>query len=396
MEYFPTLESLKDRQVVGLDLEIVEKTAKSISLKINFLTCNDQELSCSAKSKLVQLYQSFIQSFSTGINSQRTFYSFRFLTFEWWNSPLSKFKYLSDVSPKDKPWDLHRAAADIVAEIYGSADYERYHERIKNCSTLLEFAKVVDEQAISFKLKSTHFCRHRHCTVCQWRKTLMWTARFLKAIPNILEDYPKHRYILLTLTVRNCRVEELRDTIRKMNKAWERMSQRKIFPSEGFVKSLEVTRNKKDNSAHPHFHILMMVPSGYFGSRGGYLNKDKWIELWKSCLRVNYDPSIDVQAIKSSVSNENLVNSLREVLKYSVKPSDLIEDKSFLLELTNQLHKTRSISLGGIFKKYLSEHEPDDYITENPEEETGVESDERFLFDWKREVKRYARMTNKE
>ena len=154
------------------------------------------------------------------------------------NSLLEKqHTYLSAVRPKDKPWDLHRRSAELVASIYQSADYQRYSERISNCSSLLEFALVADDKELFFKLRSAHFCRHRHCTVCQWRRTLMWTARLIKAMPKIQQDYPTHRYIFLTLTVRNCPLDELRSTISWMNDSFVRMIQPKAIPRVRYVKS---------------------------------------------------------------------------------------------------------------------------------------------------------------
>ncbi|MEM6754480.1 MAG: protein rep, partial [Cyanobacteria bacterium P01_C01_bin.38] len=303
-------------------LKIIER----VTFSFGDCSVEDSELSD-------KLIKSFFKSLvdSVYFDSPETLSSAFSLLIKKRNSLLSKkHTYLSDVSPKDKPWDLHRRSAELVASIYQSADYQRYSERISNCSSLLEFALVADDKELFFKLRSAHFCRHRHCTVCQWRRTLMWTARFLKAMPKIQQDYPTHRYIFLTLTVRNCPLDELRSTISWMNKSWERMTHRKSFPGVGFVKSVEVTRNKKDNTAHPHFHVLIMVPSGYFGSRGGYLSKDKWINLWRSCLRADYDPSINVQVVKNDKDESSITGALREVLKYTVKPSDLIEDADWL------------------------------------------------------------------
>jgi len=66
-----------------------------------------------------------------------------------------------------------------------------------------------------------------------------------------------------------------------------------------------------------------------------------------------------------------------------VKPDDLIGTKTaktspqdWLAELTRQLHKTRSIALGGIFKEYLSEDEPEDLINADIEEETDLDEEE--------------------
>ena len=92
---------------------------------------------------------------------------------------------LSDLSPKDKPWDKHRANADTVADYYAYGGLERYSERVSFCSQLLGFKLVAKEggQGLKFKLSSAHFCRVRHCPVCQWRRSLMWKARAYKALP---------------------------------------------------------------------------------------------------------------------------------------------------------------------------------------------------------------------
>lgn len=379
-----------DGFVVASDVCVVGRHDGGVDWDSAFLWSDSaDELNISAE-LAIQLYNEFLGKVFSYKSFQRTTLSFRLPTFEWWRSPLSKSKYLSDVSPKDKPWDLHRAASDLVATLYDSADFEKYAERIESCSKLLEFEKAIKDNKFIYKLRSAHFCRHRHCIICQWRRTLMWMARFLKAMPKIQEDYPKHRYIFLTLTVKNCSLEELRSTITWMNKSFIRLSQRKAFPANGYIKSLEVTRNKDDNTAHPHFHILLMVPCGYFSTRGGYLSKDKWIKLWRSCLRVDYDPSIDIKAINHKANEQGLVGALREVFKYQVKPGDLVYDKAWLIELTKQMHKTRSIGLGGVFKKYLSEHEPEDYITEDSDADNELLTDERFLANWKRDIKRYV------
>ena len=95
--------------------------------------------------------------------------------------------YLSDISPADKPWDIHRAQSDELAKIYDSIGYDRYAERIGECSQLLTYAlKATDDGEVKLKLREARFCRVRHCMVCQWRRSLMWRARFFKALPEIL------------------------------------------------------------------------------------------------------------------------------------------------------------------------------------------------------------------
>jgi plasmid rolling circle replication initiator protein Rep len=223
----------------------------------------------------------------------------------------------------------------------------------------------------------------------------MWIARFLKAVPKIQADHPKARWLFLTLTVRNCDITELKGTIGGMNQAWKRLSLRKQFPMIGFARGTEVTKGK-DGTAHPHFHVLGMVNPSYFSH--GYLSQADWQQLWKEALRVDYEPVVDVRAVKPNPKRpgSGLESAIVETLKYATKPEDLFgsgspDDQTWLLELTKQLHKTRAIALGGVLKNYLSESEPEDLLTEQGESEL-LEEASRLLFTWRDEVRRYAKV----
>lgn len=323
------------------------------------------------------------------------------MTIESGSSPGSDDSfYLSDLSPKDKPWDSHRAIAEQVEHLYSQTEFARYADRMAQCSQLLEFAlKDDDAGSIAFKLQSTKFCRVRHCPVCQWRRALMWRARFFKAMPQILRDYTTARFVFLTLTVKNCELSELKTTLARMNNAWKLLTKRKEFPGLGFVKSVEVTRNAENGTAHPHFHVILMVRSSYFSH--GYLSHDKWTELWQSCLKIDYVPKVNVKVIKppkNTVNYENssldsaIIVSLCETLKYSIKEGDLVADVDWLQELTKQLHKTRAIAVGGVFREYLSEEEPEDLIhTDILDDEPATDDDPRVWFGWREMIKRYMK-----
>lgn len=226
----------------------------------------------------------------------------------------------------------------------------------------------------------------------------MLLARFFDAYPHIQADYPKIRYIFLTLTVANCSVSELKDTIKTMNKAWDRLVKRKTFPAIGFIRALEITR-AEDGKAHPHFHILLAVESNYFVGRN-YISTEKWAEMWKESLRIDYTPVCDVRIVKpkhgaekaNTGNSEGIKAAIVEVLKYTVKPSDMVKDKAFFLELVNQLHKVRAVSLGGIFKQYLKE--ADEETTEDEKSENNALGEENELyFGWRKPVQRYQRVS---
>jgi plasmid rolling circle replication initiator protein Rep len=311
--------------------------------------------------------------------------------------------FLSDLSPDDKPWDIHRAQSDEIAKIYDSIGYDGYAGRISECAQLLTYAlKATDDGEVKLKLREARFCRVRHCLVCQWRRSLMWRARFFKALPEIQAKYPTGRWIFLTLTVSNCKISELRETLMWMNAAWSKLTRRKNFPALGFIKSVEVTRNFEDGTAHPHFHCLMLVPAGYF--KRGYISQANWAILWQSCLKTDYTPRVDVRAVKPKKTplkakpdplNKAMAQAVCETLKYAVKPSDLLADPKWLDELTKQLQKTRAISIGGCLKEFFSEDDPEDLINGDIEEDEKTEDDTYLFFNWSTIVSRYKKTNGK-
>ena len=303
--------------------------------------------------------------------------------------------YLSDLSPKDKPWDDHRTIADTVQGLYKSAKYDRYADRIQTCGKLLEYAlDSNDEGDVAFKLQSAHFCRVRHCPVCQWRRSMKWQAKMFQAMPAIAETYKTHRWLFVTLTVRNCDLADLRSTVKDMNKAFGRLSKLTRFPAIGWIKSVEVTRNAETGQVHPHFHCLMLVGGGYFGGKS-YIKHEGWQELWQRCLRCEYLPVVNIKAIKpkkNKISGEqdDIGQAIVETLKYSVKESDLISDESFLIALTDQLHQTRAIAIGGVLKDFLREETEDDDLVHIEEEKEEVKEEAvKIFFGWREAVKRY-------
>jgi plasmid rolling circle replication initiator protein Rep len=230
----------------------------------------------------------------------------------------------------------------------------------------------------------------------------MWRAKAFKVLPQVIEKYPKSSFLFLTLTVKNCRLEELRETLTWMNKAWKKLTERATWPAQGWIKAVEVTRDHQD-WAHPHFHCLLMVPPGYF--RGGvYLSQERWSQLWGDCLKVNYTPVVHIQAVKAPKGTSEgqagaaMLTALCETLKYSVKPSDVLRDdgkgmadQEWLVELTKQLHKTRAVATGGILKEFMSvEEDPDSLIHADDDSINEADTDSpRVAFGWREKAKRY-------
>jgi plasmid rolling circle replication initiator protein Rep len=312
-------------------------------------------------------------------------------------------EYLSDVSPKHKPWDKHRAEADEVKEIYAGSRFgrhRRYAQRVEQCSQVLQFARdpPAGGRKQKLTLKGAWFCRVRQCPVCQWRRSLMWQAKVYRALPALVRDYPTIRFLFITLTIRNCEIENLRATLKLLAQGWQRMSQLAIWPALGWVRAVEITRGR-DGSAHPHYHALLMVPPTYF--QADYLKQSEWAWLWQECLRVNYRPVIDVRTVKADYNpnwqgnasaSYKIWGAIVEILKYTVKVSDMVRDHDWFLGLVDQVHKMRAVAVGGILKRYIKDREKE-RMTDEPGEESPADEAERIFFGWKQEVRRYKKVS---
>lgn len=323
--------------------------------------------------------------------------------------------YLSALSPKDFRWDDKRDQADKFKALYQTTEFNCYAVRIENCSRNLVFRILLDNTddtgLCQLKLQAAKFCRCRQCPICQDRRSLMWKGKAFKILPRLLHDYPKARFLFLTLTVRNCELSNLRSTLEWMHKSWHKLIKRKEFISvDGWIRSVEITRSQ-DDTAHPHYHCLLMVKHTYF-SGNYYISQERWSEIWRDCLGVTYNPIVDIRIVKpkkeiAAIDQRQtaVISALVELIKYTTKSSDVLRSNSltlvatslsnqqWLIELTKQLHKSRAIATGGIFKSYLKvlEEDPEDLIHVDQSELDENNSEfQKVTFGWREEIKRYV------
>jgi plasmid rolling circle replication initiator protein Rep len=311
---------------------------------------------------------------------------------------------LSDMSSKDKPWDEHHAETDIIQGFYTQVvEFERYAERLLECAPLLRFGivDVAESKQKAFKLKEAWFCRVRHCPVCQWRRSLLWRARMFNLLPDLVAAHEGARWVFVTFTVKNPDISDLRATLGAMNKAWNKLVQRKEFSSVlGWVRSTEVTKGKEDpNTAHPHFHALLMVRPSYF-SGGSYVSHMRWRELWRDCGKLDYLPVVNAKVVKP-LGGADLAKQVCETLKYSVKPSDMVIDADWFLELNRQCFKLRFMATGGALKgafKPIDEASNDDllHVNDKPEDDESEASKARIAFGWHKDTSRYLHRPDKD
>lgn len=250
------------------------------------------------------------------------------------------------------------------------------------CADFLHYA--IAPGSLEMSLNRANFCGLRTCPVCTWLKSTKLRIRIFQGLPRLLADYPDFKFLLLTLTVKNCHFKELRSHIRIMEQGWRRLSNLPKFPAIGYLKSLELARprdcfyhgifigrmgqslinrwlghlrNQPNwnplawrsywcEEVHPHFHALLMVPASYF-SESERMSQVDWRSLWKRSARLDYDPVVDIRAVKE------IRNGILETSKYCLKTSDMVDVLGCLI--IRQLHGLRLVSIGGAFGDYFSQ-----------------------------------------
>lgn len=323
---------------------------------------------------------------------------------------------LRDASPGDASADDHKAWAESMAAALLEAGLKAPAVRVRDCAESLFFDLVADQTTgeIRHRLRSAPYCRYRHCPVCQWRRSLRHKGMLMTNLPKIWDQYPTARFALLTLTVRNCPVSDLRATANAMAKGWQRLIQRKDWPAIGWLRAFEVTRGE-DGSAHPHYHALLMVPASYFTGRA-YVPTREWVRRWREVMRLDYDPVCDVRAIKAhprriealeaeakaagvplapeAIQRAALASGVAEVAKYSTKAADLLAGgPDWLAEYIHQVHGLKIMTSGGVLKGILQDmrEDQDEDLVHVGDGEVEGEVEGKVAYHWRTKLKGYAR-----
>lgn len=272
---------------------------------------------------------------------------------------------LKSFSKKDGKWDSykkHNISFQTIFSNSKSITNHKWADRMEECANTLSFNYVVNEETgeLQIKLQSANFCHVRHCPVCDWRRSLRAQAMFKNALPKIIENNPQSRWIFLTLTVPNCPIEELRETITTMNKAWVKMLKRKgLSFVKGWSKKVEVTQEEnRRNYAHPHFHCILQVNESYFKHKQ-YLKKMDWVQYWSDAMKSDILLNVDVRALRKKFDvNDQAITELLKTFNYSVKADSIENDaytQEWFLEYVEQVRSLKFLTSGGTLKNIFKD-----------------------------------------
>lgn len=253
----------------------------------------------------------------------------------------------------------------------GAPYYGKKAEKISNCAECLTFKR--EKETGRLKLYQAYFCKVRLCPMCAWRRSLK-IAYHNKLIVEEANRQYKPAWIFLTLTVKNVEGDQLRQAITDMMQGYRKLFQYKKVKTGtlGFFRALEITKNHKENTYHPHFHVLIPVKRNYFGK--SYIKQAEWTSFWKKAMKLDYTPIVHVQRVKGKkgIDAEAIEKEVREAIeeqkaileisKYPVKDTDVIrgnevteENLDTVYYLDDALSARRLIGYGGILKEIHKE-----------------------------------------
>lgn len=261
----------------------------------------------------------------------------------------------------------------LLADSFKRIHMDARANRVLSCGHYLEFATHIETGQRT--LIGADFCRDRLCPMCSWRRSLRVFSDLSKVFDEVCGEGSGYVPVFLTLTVKNCRPEELKSQLVTMQAAWNAFN--RVLPVKrafcGWFRCLEITYNKKDDTMHPHYHVMMLADRDYFSSPD-YLSIHKIVKYWRQALHCDYDPVCHIRRIKPKKNcTENVRSAVLEVAKYAVKDTDYIYPNDqdltdYVVEnLAVALNGVRLVAYGGILKqvakKLKANDDVDDFAT---------------------------------
>lgn len=248
-------------------------------------------------------------------------------------------------SGRRRPWREYKMSNELLSAAYEDVD-ARKAERLRDCASWLVY--TTEPGSNRKVLETANFCRVRLCPICSWRRSLKAQAQMMQVADYLAKGEERYSYILLTLTVRNVTADSLAGELDHLMGAWNKMSQRRQVRDAvcGYYRALEITHNLRDDTYHPHYHVLFAVRPSYYHK--GYISQARWTELWQEALRCDYTPVVDVRRVKGADAA-----AIAEVAKYAVKTADYIvpDDWNLTVDTVRLLDKVlnhrRLLSFGG-------------------------------------------------
>lgn len=183
---------------------------------------------------------------------------------------------------------LTQELIQAIIEIRGAKMIDKHFARALGCAT---FIKIADNGITS------RFCENRFCLVCNRIRT----AQLFQMYGRVITDLPDLYFV--TLTIKNPVKKDLSPSIKLMYKrfAWIKDLLRKQKIKLLGLRKLEITYNDRENTYHPHYHLII----------SGQYQAENLVDYW---LKYNKDSVAAAQDMRKADEK-----ALKELFKYFTK-----------------------------------------------------------------------------
>lgn len=203
-------------------------------------------------------------------------------------------------------------------------------------------------------------CQNRFCIPCQLNQQKVLYLKYRLIFKRVMDENPNAIFAKLTLTDRDCYIEQTREKITIIQRAWEKLVKRRWFSRDivGWTKITEVSGVKKKYGfmLHPHFHIILVYRDREMLEKR---NIGWWQTQWQQCLGAEYDTNIDIREITQEYKNKIyfIYDRAAYFIKYAMKVPEYLFDVNQLIsqdafaDLYFELMGKKRISNGGITRQ---------------------------------------------
>ena len=261
--------------------------------------------------------------------------------------------FVNEVKHGEKWNRMKGASRKMAGRLYAAGLHDRA-ARMWQCGDYLAVTRAPDGSLIA---DAPQLCRDRLCPVCSWRLSRRRFAEMMAVFnalaPEIIEN--GYKATMLTLTIRNMSLCDLRASIDAMADAWHNLIRREAFREVvGWARSLEITYNKQADTYHPHMHVILMWRS-YDDTP---LMSEYIRDAWRKAAKLDYDPQTDIRPVYSAdsadgeLSKGSIIKSALEAFKYAVKPDSAADvPQKDLFEFAGAIKGVRFVSYGKAIKR---------------------------------------------
>lgn len=273
-----------------------------------------------------------------------------------------------------------RRASSILSRAGGEFKY--YGRVVETCADWAEYSFPSADCAATgstgqrmYRSRAFLCNRPGYCPICRERKARLQRDRFLPAALQALQNGAQ--LFKLTLTVRNCSVSNLRQTLKKMGSAFSQLTRLDVFTNRlwGWAKATEIGVDT-DGLGHPHFHAILAGTRGLCSPKAK-TSPSAWVRMWRDALGVSYEPRVSIAPIRPA----EVVRDTRYAFKFQLdKFRAMLDDEPFFLEQGQQLQRLPTVASRGILQG-----------VESQRAEIALDRSETMMVPWDEQSGSYAK-----